>query len=207
MGADATYHLTQSFRFGPEIAFAAACCLEGLKGEDGETIVGGKKADCIMDRDEIEGRRAVAVIGRTNQKLFREAMKLVYEKKKTGKFVGGVEKKFDDYKNLVHLSEGRYDRMTKWKMFKSLESLSAFSHAIEDLDVLDKIEFVRNFRDGPAELLKIVEYLEENCPDDRSESEVDFIFTTAHMAKGLEWETVVLLDDFFLNLDEDLGIT
>ena len=37
-----TFYLTQSFRFGPEIAFAAASCLELLKGEKEKTLVGNK---------------------------------------------------------------------------------------------------------------------------------------------------------------------
>ena len=34
--ADRTFYLTQSFRFGPEVAFAANCCLD-LNKENGET--------------------------------------------------------------------------------------------------------------------------------------------------------------------------
>jgi len=44
-----TYYLTQSFRFGPEIAFIANKTLLELKGIDERTLVGGKKRDTFFN--------------------------------------------------------------------------------------------------------------------------------------------------------------
>lgn len=41
--ADHTFYLTKSFRFGPEIAYVAACILDALKGVRKQTIVGELK--------------------------------------------------------------------------------------------------------------------------------------------------------------------
>ncbi|XP_014676789.1 PREDICTED: F-box DNA helicase 1-like [Priapulus caudatus] len=40
----ATFYLTQSFRFGPEISYVASCLLEKMKGETRKTLVGGAQA-------------------------------------------------------------------------------------------------------------------------------------------------------------------
>ncbi len=74
------YHLTQSFRFGPEIAFAANCVLDTLQKQDRQTLVGGKKLDFIVCRDEIrdlEKHRPIAFLARTNLTLLKEVIKVI----------------------------------------------------------------------------------------------------------------------------------
>ena len=72
--ASSVYHLTQSFRFGPRIGYLANTCLEILQKVKTQTLVGGKKRDKIINRDEIKDVRdykPIAVIGRTNIGLFQ----------------------------------------------------------------------------------------------------------------------------------------
>jgi F-box protein 18 (helicase) len=53
--ASHTFYLTQSFRFGPEIGFAADAFLSTLKAVNGrQTLVGGQKRDSIVSRDDIK---------------------------------------------------------------------------------------------------------------------------------------------------------
>ena len=47
------YHLTQSFRFGPQIGLAANACLEMLQKVKKQTLVGGKKQDFLIQREDI----------------------------------------------------------------------------------------------------------------------------------------------------------
>ena len=68
------YHLTQSFRFGPIIGLVANTCLERLKGVKKQTLVGGKKHDCILSRNDIvdiQKFKPIAIIGRTNVAVFK----------------------------------------------------------------------------------------------------------------------------------------
>ena len=58
-----TYHLTQSFRFGPQIAFAANTCLQILQKLKTQTLVGGKKKDFIMSRTKITDLKQFKPIG------------------------------------------------------------------------------------------------------------------------------------------------
>merc|ERR1719402_1038079 len=71
-----TYFLTQSFRFGPEIAYVANCCLEHLKHKDGRSLVGGKKQDDISGTN-MNRASQVDYIGRTNLAVFDELVKAV----------------------------------------------------------------------------------------------------------------------------------
>lgn len=70
-----TFHLTQSFRFGPNIGMIANNCLEKLQKVKSQTLVGGKKMDRIIARTEIGKNimeyKPIAIIGRTNLEVFR----------------------------------------------------------------------------------------------------------------------------------------
>ena len=78
------YHLTQSFRFGPQIGLAANSCLEMLQKVKKQTLVGGKKQDFLIQREDIRDNwrdikkfKPVAVIGRTNFQVFQEVVNLI----------------------------------------------------------------------------------------------------------------------------------
>ena len=78
------YHLTQSFRFGPQIGLAANACLEMLLKVKKQTLVGGKKQDFLIQREDIRDNwrdikkfKPVAVIGRTNFQVFQEVVNLI----------------------------------------------------------------------------------------------------------------------------------
>ena len=71
--ANYTYHLTQSFRFGPQIGFVANTCLEQLQNVKAQTLIGGKKRDFIMTRNKIQDLKTykpIAFIARTVKTWF-----------------------------------------------------------------------------------------------------------------------------------------
>merc|ERR1719215_714490 len=121
--ASSVYHLTQSFRFGPRIGYLANTCLEILQKVKTQTLVGGKKRDKIINRDEIKDVRdykPIAVIGRTNIGLFQELAKIVCATTNPPKFamLGGIEKY--DYKDLIdiyHCYHKRPEKMVNYKEF------------------------------------------------------------------------------------------
>ncbi|GIY13161.1 f-box DNA helicase 1 [Caerostris extrusa] len=65
-----------SFRFGPEIAYIASCCLEVLNSSIFTTLVGSKQPSCIDGK--LIGQ--YAIIARTNVQLFNEAFRLCVQK-------------------------------------------------------------------------------------------------------------------------------
>jgi len=188
-----TYFLTQSFRFGPEIAFVANKCLVGLKGKDEMTLVGGRKVDSFL-ATTLDQKKQVAFIGRTNLGIFDKLNKLIFEgdsKKRIG-LIGGTESyNFDDYLDIFYLMVGEVNKMKKYKAWKSYAQFKAFATNVNDVELLSKIKIIEKFGQRlPAIINKIKSVC---CKDIRM---ADIVLSTVHKAKGLEFESVVLLNDF-----------
>ena len=63
----ANHILTQSFRFGADIAFLANSCLRGLVGSGGPDLVGSSKPDFVAGSlTKGQGKGKTAVLRRTN---------------------------------------------------------------------------------------------------------------------------------------------
>ena len=220
-----TYYLTQSFRFGPEIGFVANCAIETLKDKDAQTLVGGKKTDSLIDCDTINDVninqfKPIAVIGRTNRGIFDHVVKFVTEnsmienaqnkqencstfgitdcnccrkrKRMSACFAGGSESyNFNDYLDLHFLSKGQNEKMKKYKTFSTLHSIKKFAMNTNDHELLSKIECVKKYGD---KLPGLIDLFKKYCTAELRQA--DYVFSTAHKSKGLEWKTVVLLEDF-----------
>ena len=188
-----TYFLTQSFRFGPEIAFVANQCLEQLKEAGKRTLVGGKKSDSYLG-GQSKTKDQVAYIGRTNFGLFEKLNKLLAGEsagKRVG-LVGGAESyNFDDYLDVYYLMRGRTEKMKKYKNWKSYAQFKAFAKNVNDIELLSKIKIVETFGERmPGMIAKI----KSSCAKDITKA--DIVLSTIHKSKGLEFDTVCLLDDF-----------
>ena len=171
-----------------------------FKGVDKQTLVGGQKFDQIVSRSDIDAKskefRPVAIIGRTNMGIFAEVVRLVCDadpsKRPTASFAGGVGSyNFDDYLDIYHLSVKQNDKMKKWKKFRSFNSFEQFAKNTNDNDLMSKIECVKAYGNR---LPGLIDKLGRFCNSDPRNS--DYVFTTVHKSKGLEWQSVVLLDDF-----------
>jgi len=188
-----TYFLTQSFRFGPEIAFLANKCLVSLKQKDSMTLVGGRKLDSFCATN-IDPKKQVAYIGRTNLGIFEKLNKLMFggdAKKRIG-LIGGTESySFDDYLDIFYLMTGQDKKMKKFKAWKSYAQFKAFATNVGDIELLSKINIIEKFGNR---LPNIIEKIKSACCKDSKMADV--VLSTVHKAKGLEFDTVVLLNDF-----------
>ena len=185
-----TYYLTQSFRFGPEIASVANKWLFYLKSVEDRTLVGGMKRDSYLGTN-IDPRDQVAFIGRSNFGLFQKLNQLIFDDNcKSVGLVGGVESyNFDDYLDIFYLMKGQNDKMKKYKNWKSYAQFSAFAKNVADVELLSKIKIVEKFGDRmPAIIDKVKSVLVKDI------RKADIVLSTIHKAKGLEFDTVVLLD-------------
>ena len=196
--ANKVFYLTQSFRFGPEIAYVANCVLEHLKGEGKKTIVGGKKIDKLIYYDmKPEKGGQVAILARKNSTLFSEAIKrliIQHEQsstRRTGFFIGGTDH-FDDLLQILFLKSGEKQKMTKYKKFASYAALKAFAKNTDDATLIGKINTVEEHGES---LPHYVEKLRNLCSG-KNMRNADYVFSTIHKAKGLEWDSVVIVDDF-----------
>ncbi|CAH1782586.1 unnamed protein product [Owenia fusiformis] len=191
------FYLTQSFRFGPEVAFAASCILEHLKGEKTKTLVGNGIPGSVLG----ESNGQIAIVTRTNFQLFQEAVGLCsYTENIRIAFVGGLEGfGFDIIDDIYTLTLSPEERIKENKKihskfiggFQSLDALEKYATKVTDHELKGKIQIVKVYRHSlPMHISKIRKKA-------TSIIEVaDYVLTTAHKSKGLEFNTVRLTDDF-----------
>lgn len=198
ISADTIFYLTQSFRFGPEISQVAMSCLEVLKKEKKKTLVGsGKK--CYVNGERVG---QLAIISRCNFTVFSEAVKKCCYSDEECKvaFVGGTSNfgfpmLMDMYALTLPEHERQKERLeikNKFiKMFKSFGDLDNFATKSMDNELLGKIKIVKTYNHNlPLHIRKI------ESKSVRDERQADYVFSTAHKAKGLEFSTVRVTDDF-----------
>lgn len=192
------YALTQSFRFGSDIAKLANIIL----GMAGETLrVKGLDAikSSIMTHDDNEpGHHGQpyqkAYISRTVFGTIEVALSLLEHKKKT--YWGGkiASYNLDELINLYHFSINAFDKVKDQKLLKDFGTFTNYkdiSKRLNDSEMARSIKIVETYG---ANLPTKIEQLKMAATDHQSEAA--FVVTTAHRSKGLEFECVTLMDDF-----------
>lgn len=198
-----TFSLTQSFRFGPEISFVASCILEVHKGVFDKTIVGGEQPGTILGSTSGQ----VAIIARSNLTLFNMAVEIVCNgghveyglSHVNGAFVGGLSgygiQQILDIYHLKHSAgpvESVAARDPFVKRFASFQRLQAYAKAAGDLDLCSRLAFVDLHGERVPQYVRT---LQLRCSGDQRLANI--VFSTVHKAKGLEFDSVCLADDFF----------
>ena len=187
-----TYYLTQSFRFGPEIASVANRCLMEFKGRDERTLVGGKKVDSYLG-DNVNPKGQTAIICRTNVGVFDRLHHhvVILGQSRVG-LVGGVDSyNLEDYLDIYRLMMGKKEHMIKFKKFHTFNHLETFAKNVDDIELLSKIKIVKKYGDRVPGL---IEKIRSSVVKDIKSANT--VLSTVHKAKGLEFETVVLWSDF-----------
>ncbi|CAI8037725.1 F-box DNA helicase 1 [Geodia barretti] len=163
ISANRIFHLTESFRFGPEIAYVSACTLSVLKNVWRQTLIGSPHTG-RLDGNEVG---QVAIIARMNITLFDEMVKIIRSgaSLKLG-FAGGIQKyDFDMYLDINNLRRGRNSEITHKfiKSWKSFDSLVKFAEKTDNVSLMNKIKasdtvkparYVRNMKTCPNSLRK-----------------------------------------------------
>lgn len=181
--------LTASFRFGQPVADAANSILGVFKGEDlclrgmgGPSEIGGPKIGL-----------ETAYLHRTNAGLFDRAVDLLHANKRMH-FVGGVKNyNFETILDAWRIMDGDHKSIRDpfMKSFESIDDLEAYAEAVEDREIQARLKVVKKYTFRIPRLLERLEAADE--PD---VSKAEASLTTAHKSKGLEWDQVVLGEDF-----------
>ncbi|XP_046839694.1 F-box DNA helicase 1-like isoform X2 [Xenia sp. Carnegie-2017] len=195
--ATQVYYLTQSFRFGAEIASVASSVLDILKGVRSKNIVG------IARQGGFGGDHVgqIAVICRTNFHLFNNAVRECMQNSKTRiGFAGGIESyRLDRILDIYKLYTGGASNEIKDKFikrFRSLDELKKYAQKAPDVELCGKVKIVE------THTYKIPDYVarlrQQHCSD---LDQAEIVFSTAHKSKGLEFDTVRLGEDFMQQLE------
>ncbi|KAK2555635.1 F-box DNA helicase 1 [Acropora cervicornis] len=195
-----TFYLTQSFRFGPEIAHVASSVLDVLKGVRDKTLVGVARKGSVLG--ETSGQ--MCAITRCNYTLFNEVVRVCSAQNDTKVgFVGGIRSlglaRIEDIHKLFvcgpnNPSYGIKDPLIR--KFRSFHELKKYATTAHDPDLLGKIKIVETY----GRMLKQqIEEIKSKAVSDLPDA--DIVFSTAHKAKGLEFDTVRITDDFLPGSD------
>jgi hypothetical protein len=191
------YLLSESFRFGNDVALLASTILgwkKHLVAHEPVVIRGMGKPGLIKTR---------AVLARTNMGLLLKAIELIRGPKKINRIY--FEGNFNSY---TYADEGAslYDVLNLYLGKKQLvrDPLIARMGCMEDLeDYIDKTEdkqlsmmtdIVKKYGDQIPAILR--EIKAKHVPD-HQRSSADIIFSTVHRCKGMEYDSVELVDDFY----------
>jgi hypothetical protein len=188
-----TGYLTQTHRFGPEMAEPANLILP-LLGETRPLVGAGKQAFGPLD-----DRKPVAYLGRTNAKLLDIAL----DKALTHTpfvFSGGVEKKaFSAVKDLWYALHGQPEKITVSPFLKTFEDPSELSLYIadsKDPELMQSYKMIHKWAskgDVPTLIDTVIKMALPDTAENRTKASV---LSTAHSSKGLEFSQVIMLPDF-----------
>ncbi|WP_175773284.1 UvrD-helicase domain-containing protein [Paraburkholderia phenazinium] len=179
MQVDETLYLTQSFRFGEETADLANQLLQRLKGET-RTVKGQGATAPTVDTSQ-----PYVIIARKNATVFEHAARL--ERKKLH-VIGDIRTYLKRLRELYLLTPDLGDCHER------------ISHAVSkgDMEVAALYGVLQTYGERTPSLCDRIEF---GCVD-RAEL-ADVILTTVHRSKGMEFDQVILADDFAQLVDEN----
>ncbi|XP_076860608.1 F-box DNA helicase 1-like [Brachyhypopomus gauderio] len=209
------YYLTQSFRFGSEIAYIAATILDVCKKVK-KILVGGYQDGSVRGEDmetlqslrlaTSQDRGRVAILCRSNVTVFSEAVRLTDANHNCRiHIVGGVENfglsKILDIWILMQPQDKR-SRENLWikdpfirnfcrQKLGGYVGLKLYATKTEDRELEAKLSVVEKFNARIPELVQRI----SSCAQSTASS-ADYVLGTVHKSKGLEFDTVVVTDDF-----------
>ena len=189
LGADAMF-LTNSFRFGPMIAGVANAIL-AMQGET-RPLVGYGAKDRVTTSLPF-GTEHHAVLNRTVAGVIMTAIDAVTGGQ-TVYWNGGIEAyQISDLEDLYYLKRGRRDEIRNKRMYGPFNCFENFSEAAEETKDPEMNRLLRIIKDHP-DIPKLLAALRRNSTDDQSKADVTV--STVHRSKGLEWDVVMLEEDF-----------
>lgn len=173
-------HLTKSFRFGPEIANAATKILSHL-GESMPLTGNDEKSSHIGCSDP------TTFLARTNAQV----VTTVISKQSSGltvHIIGGARDYIRLLEGVTKLKQNIPSDLPEFFGFSTWQQVIAFAETTEGEHLKTFVNLVE--RHGEKELIRAFERTSS------SEHEADIIVSTAHKAKGREWDKVALSNDF-----------
>jgi hypothetical protein len=184
--------LTQSFRFGPAIAEFANRFLNALEAE--VRVVGFEQVASAITT----GLDADAILCRSNAGVIEYAIEMLGAGKRVA-IAGGT----DDLKSFIRAAKKLMDIEATGKGFCGHAELGAFKswtdaveHAgtEEGSDIRIKVNLIQQY--GADFLIDLLDKLVDVKKADPAD--YDVVISTAHKAKGLEWDSVMIGSDFKL---------
>jgi hypothetical protein len=191
-----TFQLSNSFRFSQEIADLALEILERKEQ------LGTFEPVKIIGRGNFNEVKVKAILARTNLGLLMRAIEYVTEKKDLGSlyFEGNINSymyadegaSLYDILNLYN-GEKKNVRDKLLKNMKDIVELEDYIEKTEDVQLGMMLEIVKEYGNKIPGILRMIK---DKHVENNEREKADIIFSTIHRCKGLEYDTVQLVDDF-----------
>lgn len=190
------YNLSTSFRFSQDIANLSMQVLN-LKNNfgDGESthIIGRGNSNSIQTK---------AIIARTNLGLLLKAIEYLTERKniKHIYFEGNINSytyadEGASLYDILNLYNGN-NKLIKDELIKSMNGISDLDDYIkktEDAQLSMMLEIVYEYGN---EIPRIIKSIKEKHVENEEKHKAEIIFSTVHRCKGMEYDTIQLVNDF-----------
>lgn len=190
-----TFYLSRSFRFNERIASDANILLEKFKNEKIKIKTGAVKASDVS--------QTCAFLSRTNGTLIAKIANRI-ENRKPFVTVRDPNEIFSLTCDLYYFLNKEFEKIEKnifLKNFSDIKELEEYSKEVDDYELKSALKIVDEYKSNIFELKQIAlkfynawKNKEKNGFINRIE-EILFL-STAHTAKGLEWDIVEVADDF-----------
>lgn len=204
ISCDKELYLSTSFRFNENIASFANILLKNFKNEEVEI-------ESIKNNSDIQ---SFGYISRTNAQLISIISKRI-ENREPFVTVRNPDEIFSLSIELFYLLYNQRDQIVKnrfLKDFKDEDEVASYAKEVDDFELRTALKIVKEYKEKIFEFKDIaVKFYKawQNRAMNGFEKRVNEILflTTAHTAKGLEWDQVIIADDFndFADLILDLG--
>lgn len=181
------FSLTESFRFGSEVANVANFILSDYKNE--KILIKGCDRESVVGN--IDKEYQYTIITRTNTYLFDQAINFVKEGKKIF-IVGGVDSILNQILDAYYLYKNKRSNI-KSNYFKTISSFNALKELAQRLKIPEYMFLVRIIDKYGDMLFDYISLIKKNNTGKKT---ADVILTTAHKSKGLEFSTVLIGEDF-----------
>lgn len=191
-----TFNLSASFRFGPPIAHLAMTVLER------KNIIGKYEPVRMAGLGTTKEIKTKAILARTNLGLLLKAIEYVTEKKNVQKiyFEGNINSytyadEGASLYDVLNLYNGNIIRI-KDKLIQSMKNmyeLEDYTKKTEDMQLAIMVEIVKEYGNKIPGIIKSIK--EKHIENDNKEK-AEMIFSTVHRCKGMEYDSVQLVNDF-----------
>ncbi len=192
-----SYDLSKSFRFGDNFAKILANDLNKLYElkSNYKLKITGIEETTLIGKNHIDLKKPFCVISRTTFGLIQQLVHFIHDNKKIY-FEGG----YNSYSfmnqtvySIFYLKQKKNEKITidEIKDFESIYDLEQFAKETKNQDYLNVIKFINAYGDNIFEINKKIK-----AKLTEKKELADIIFTTTHKAKGLEYEQVIMADDF-----------
>lgn len=173
-------HLTTSFRFGEGIAHAASRVIARL----GETrpLVGNAAVTSYLGTDTAD-----AIVARTNASVISAVLREMSSGRRPH-VVGGTSDLIRMLRGVEDLKRNQPSDVSEFFGFENWGEVVEHSKTPEGKTLRTFVSLVQDHGED-----RLIRKLNETAQDERA---ADVVVSTAHKAKGREWDTVALADDF-----------